>query len=197
LHTVTAVSCLRLCGAPVFIVLFLSPNRLEYIVSIPFLVILFSTDILDGFLARRWRVTSGFGYVLDGVADRSTHIALIVALITKRELSAVLGFFFILRDLLLYAARAFFEDWWSANHHFRARVKTAAIAFKLTVGLIALTAYIRDVAPLSLPPSQLAIMLPVVHGATWVFAAWSYILLAQQVWRYTAIKQHDERGTGD
>ena len=180
------MSCVRLCGAPIFIFLFVSPNETGRIASLPFLLVLFFTDVLDGFLARRWNVASDFGYILDGVADRSTHIALVIALTTTSALPPVLGFLLVFRDLLLYAARAFFDDWWNANASFRGRVKLAAVLFKVTVGVIALISYVRTTAPHLVAVADANSLLTFFRSATWLFVAWSYLLLAQQIREYAS-----------
>lgn len=159
-------------------------------VSLPFLLLLFLSDALDGFLARRWDVASDFGYILDGVADRSTHIALIVALTATGALSALLGFLLIFRDLVLYAARAFFDGWWTANAIFRSRVKLAAVAFKLTVGTIAVVSYMRAIEPNALSSGTAEVILRFAHSTTWLFVGWSYLLLAQQVHEYSSRPRH-------
>jgi phosphatidylglycerophosphate synthase len=197
LHIVTAVSSTRLIGAPIFVFLFVSPSRREHAASLPLLLLLFMTDIIDGFLARRWSVTTNFGYVLDGVADRSAHIGVVVALAARSELSAVLAFVLIFRDVLLYAARSLFETWWAANAAFRRRVKIAAVLFKITVGSIALMSYMTTVAPGVLSPIQRFATLAFLKAATWLFAAWSYALLAQQVHKYASLAQPADRAGED
>jgi phosphatidylglycerophosphate synthase len=192
---VTIVSSTRLIGAPIFIFLFASPVPFEHAASLPFLLLLFLTDILDGFLARRWMVTTDFGYVLDGVADRSAHIAVVVALVACRDLSPLLGFLLIFRDLLLYAARALFVTWWTSNGQFRKQVKVAAVLFKLTVGGIALMSYVREVAPRVMSSQLQQASVEWLRLATWIFAAWSYVLLAQQIHKYV-VASADSRQAG-
>jgi len=186
-----------LVGAPIFVFLFVSPSRREHIVSLPFLLLLFLTDIIDGFLARRWNVATNFGYVLDGVADRSAHIGLVVALAARGELSPVLAFVLIFRDVLLYAARSLFETWWAANASFRRRVRVAAVLFKLTIGPIALLSYVADVAPSALTQFPRIATLAFLNAATWAFAVWSYALLAQQIREYASITKTAKSSAGD
>jgi phosphatidylglycerophosphate synthase len=112
---VNCISGVRLVGAPVFIFLFVDRGSRFVVTSMILLLVMLLTDVLDGLLARQWKVTSTFGYVLDGVADRSMNIALIVALTALAKLSPLLSFFLLLRDVILYAARALFAEWWSAN----------------------------------------------------------------------------------
>jgi phosphatidylglycerophosphate synthase len=181
---VTTTSCIRLVGAPVFILLFISPVEWARLLGGPFIVGLFLTDLLDGFLARRWNVTSDIGYVLDGVADRSAHIAVAIALTVTNEISPVLAFFLIMRDLLLYAARAVFDDWWAVNTVFRIRVKITAVVFKGTIGAVAMLAYFRTVRPEFFSESETQQIHTVLICLSWIFVLWTYVLLAQQVRRY-------------
>lgn len=56
--------------------------------SDPFLGLLaaaFLTDVLDGYLARRWHVESRFGSQLDSLADLMMMVVLIVVLLTALE----------------------------------------------------------------------------------------------------------------
>jgi CDP-diacylglycerol--glycerol-3-phosphate 3-phosphatidyltransferase len=187
LHVVTGISCVRLIGGPVFVVLFASPFPAERAASVPSMLLFFLTDVVDGYLARRWSVTTNFGYVLDGVADRSTHIAVIVALVERDALSSVLAFIIIFREVLLYAARSLFTAWWTSNRGFRLRVRITAVAFKVTVGVVALLTYLDDVGAHLLSPQSSQIVFTSAHAATWIFALWSYWLLAQQVHQYASI----------
>jgi CDP-diacylglycerol---glycerol-3-phosphate 3-phosphatidyltransferase len=186
LHIVTTVTLSRLIGGPVFIFLYVSPDFTEHAASFPLLILLFVTDVVDGFLARRWDVATHFGYVLDGVADRSTHIAVVVALTTTGVISPVLSFLLVFRDLLLYAARALFAGWWRSNAGFRFRVRVAAVLFKITVGAIALVSYLGAVVPRLMDAAVRQHVLDGLTAATWLFTVWSYWLLAQQIRRYAS-----------
>ncbi len=45
------------------------------------LVVLGSTDWLDGFLARRWNQVTRFGTVVDPIADRASQVVVIITLV--------------------------------------------------------------------------------------------------------------------
>lgn len=45
------------------------------------LVVLGSTDWLDGFLARRWNQVTHFGTVVDPIADRASQVVVIITLV--------------------------------------------------------------------------------------------------------------------
>jgi len=180
-------------GAPVFIFLFVSPVAAERIASLPFLLLLFLTDILDGLFARRWMVATNFGYILDGVADRSAHIAVVVALVYRHDLSPILGFLLVFREIVLYAARSLFGSWWASNAGFRLHVRVTAVLFKMTAGGIAVVSYMQDLPTPFIAPETRASAQSVFCMATWLFAIWSYVLLALQIRRYAIYDDTSDR----
>ena len=64
------------------------------------------TDQLDGYLARRWRVESGFGKVADPLADRLMIDVCVVLLVVYDRLPWV-ALVILLRDLLLVGGYRF------------------------------------------------------------------------------------------
>ncbi|HVP07473.1 MAG TPA: CDP-alcohol phosphatidyltransferase family protein [Candidatus Acidoferrum sp.] len=61
------------------------------------------TDFLDGFLARRQRLTSELGLILDPLADKMLAVAIIVLLVPFRHLPVWLAVIILSRDLLIMA----------------------------------------------------------------------------------------------
>ncbi len=61
------------------------------------------TDFLDGFLARRQRLTSELGLILDPLADKVLAVAIIVLLVPFRQLPVWLAIVILARDLLIMA----------------------------------------------------------------------------------------------
>ena len=57
--------------------------RAKYLISGMLVVISALTDILDGFIARRFNMISEFGKVLDPICDKLTHGALMICLLTR------------------------------------------------------------------------------------------------------------------
>jgi len=180
---VNCISGTRLAGAPIFVFLFVDRNPAVATASMILLVIMLLTDVADGALARRWKVTSAFGYVLDGVADRSTNIALIVALTSIGALSPLLAFVLLLRDVVLYATRSLFSKWWTANQAFRGRVRFTAAAFNILVGGIAGLVCAEKLGWVMPAPWGSAIQ-PLLRASLWAFVVWSYALLAAQILSY-------------
>lgn len=75
------LSFLRLCLIPTFVWLY-SVER-DYVLATIVLLISGFTDILDGFIARRFNMTSNLGKALDPVADKLTQGAMLFCLLTQ------------------------------------------------------------------------------------------------------------------
>jgi phosphatidylglycerophosphate synthase len=69
------------------------------------------TDALDGYLARRWKVTSSLGYVLDTMGDRAVHLAMVLMFFERYGLHPVLIWLLVFRDIGIYAVRVLSKDW--------------------------------------------------------------------------------------
>ena len=74
---------LRIALTPIIIVFGLN-NNLKVVIILTIIASL--TDMLDGFLARKWNVISTFGAKLDTVADKFFAISLVICLMKKNSL---------------------------------------------------------------------------------------------------------------
>jgi phosphatidylglycerophosphate synthase len=111
----------------------LDPNEALQRFSLGILIAILISDVLDGVLARRWRVTSKFGYLLDGAADRASYASFLLGLYGVYGLSLVICTLIISRDMILYAARAFYVNWGTSIEQSRWNTKLYAAVFKLLV----------------------------------------------------------------
>lgn len=75
------LSVVRLGLIPVF--LWLYCRKQEYSWAAGVVVLSGVTDVLDGFIARRWNMVSDLGKMLDPAADKLTQLALILSLATR------------------------------------------------------------------------------------------------------------------
>jgi CDP-diacylglycerol--glycerol-3-phosphate 3-phosphatidyltransferase len=109
-----ALTISRILVIPIFIVGILS---LEFgwqsplgqvLVLGPLFVLAVLTDWLDGFLARRWGVVSGFGRMIDPIADKLLVAGCLIAFMIASKglwLFLVPGIAIIFRDILVSGAR--------------------------------------------------------------------------------------------
>ncbi|SFE91295.1 CDP-diacylglycerol--glycerol-3-phosphate 3-phosphatidyltransferase [Chitinophaga sp. CF118] len=98
-YTVNGITFYRLIAAPVLILLIFldQPDIFKWLLAVSFF-----TDAIDGYLARRYKVTSVMGSRLDSVADDLTIVAALVGIFVfipgfiKQEMA------FIILLLILY-----------------------------------------------------------------------------------------------
>ena len=69
------LTTLRLLSVPIFILLFLLKI---YVGAITIFICASITDFIDGFLARRWKVISKYGSIVDPIADKSLMISALI-----------------------------------------------------------------------------------------------------------------------
>ncbi len=72
------LSFLRICMIPLFMWLYIA--RAEYYWTAGILILSGLTDVVDGFIARRFNLITHVGRILDPVADKLTQIAMMACL---------------------------------------------------------------------------------------------------------------------
>jgi len=77
-YIVNAITLYRLIAAPllVFLALDHQPGPFRWLLAVSFF-----TDAIDGFLSRRYKVSSNLGSILDSIADDCTIVAAIIGLL--------------------------------------------------------------------------------------------------------------------
>lgn len=101
-----ALTVLRIGMIPVLIILMRFPGRLaSFLAAVGFLAA-GMTDLLDGFFARRHRLVSRIGKLLDPVADKLLVSAALIMLIPLGRIPAWLVFVIIGRELAVTGLRA-------------------------------------------------------------------------------------------
>jgi cardiolipin synthase len=91
-HLPNLITALRLAALPVAAWALLRGDRTWTLGAVGFIAV---SDWLDGFLARRWKVASPFGAVLDPLADKLTQLTLLALLAFggRAEFAAIPGWF--------------------------------------------------------------------------------------------------------
>lgn len=97
-HIPNLLTILRIVGAPLS-VWFITQNQLVVAFWIFFAVS--TTDWLDGYLARRWEVTSKLGQILDPIADKLLIMSVYLALGLWKFIPIWLTALVLSRDLLI------------------------------------------------------------------------------------------------
>jgi CDP-diacylglycerol--glycerol-3-phosphate 3-phosphatidyltransferase len=101
------LAVLRLILTPVAMYLILqSPGNTAYAVAgTVVFVIAALTDFADGYLARRWKITTTLGAFLDTVADKILVIGALLALVEIGTTSSWVAFIIIAREVAIMGLR--------------------------------------------------------------------------------------------
>lgn len=91
------LSAFRICLIPVFIWLYSAEQN--YIWAAIILAFSGLTDLVDGFIARRFNMISDLGKILDPVADKLTQAAMLLCLVTRFPLMLVPLILLILKEI--------------------------------------------------------------------------------------------------
>jgi len=118
LNPANLLSLSRILLTPPILFLLLAPWREGYFVAGWLFVLAAMTDILDGYLARKWRSTSSFGVFLDLVADKVLVLAVLGLLVGLDLIPAWMAILIAAREAVVMGLR-----WGSAA---RGRVIPAA-----------------------------------------------------------------------
>lgn len=81
------LSFLRILMIPWFVHLYVKCRKLPAAAGV--LALSGATDVLDGFIARKFNMVSDFGKVLDPVADKLTQTAMLICLVLVNKLMLV------------------------------------------------------------------------------------------------------------
>ena len=93
------IGYVRIALIPVFCWLYLTADSaVDYYCAMG--VVLFSsfTDLFDGMIARKWNQVTQLGKILDPVADKLTHAAMAICLMTRYPLMWALAVLMVLKE---------------------------------------------------------------------------------------------------
>jgi len=106
-------------------------DSLRFLVAIGLIATAVGTDLLDGFLARKFRTTSDLGYILDGLGDRAMYVSLILVLVVSKSVSLSVAWVLIFREILIYALRVLSPAWHKSKQLLRPFSKWHAAGIRL------------------------------------------------------------------
>ena len=172
----TWLTLLRIALVPVLVACFYLPQRGTNVIAAMLFVVIALTDWLDGWLARRYGMTSAFGAFLDPVADKLT-VTVVLFIIVQQDptaLMAILGAIIVGREISITALRE-----WMATIGQIARIRVAAIGkFKTVVQMVALTLLLYRHDLLGLPIYAIGRWLLIAAAVLTLWSAFVYIRAA-------------------
>ena len=100
------ITLLRIFLIPVFILIFSIPTGPRSIGAAVVFLLASLTDLLDGYLARRWGQITPLGKFLDPIADKFLIIAALIMLVGFHQVAAWIAIVIISRELAVTGLRA-------------------------------------------------------------------------------------------
>lgn len=102
------LAVLRLILTPIAMYLILqSPGSRGYAIAATVVFVIAAlTDFADGYLARRWRITTTLGAFLDTVADKILVVGALLALVEIGSTSSWVAFIIIAREVAIMGLRS-------------------------------------------------------------------------------------------
>ena len=192
----TWLTLLRILLIPVLVLTFYLPWQWSNFASAGVFALAALTDWLDGWIARRYGMSSAFGAFLDPVADK-LMVATALFLIVQGHPTPWMAFWaavIVGREIAVSALRE-----WMAEIGQRATVKVAMIGkIKTVVQMGALLCLLYAVTPDKNPPRPQPWMgEPVFHIGDWMLAVaailtlWSALLYLRAAW--PALREGERR----
>ncbi len=103
-HIPNALTIIRFFLIPV-IVHYLFTNN--FILAFIFLTLSGLTDILDGFIARKFNFVTNFGKLVDPLADKATQISILTVLVVQHFLPVWILIVVLLKEVIMIAGASF------------------------------------------------------------------------------------------
>ena len=99
----------RSCAAIILPLIIIYGGEIGALIATPILILAGVSDYFDGFFARKYKVVSNFGKILDPVADKLLVIGVIFSLASENMLDYYYSFFpallIVLREILISGLR--------------------------------------------------------------------------------------------
>lgn len=103
-HVPNILTIVRFLLIPIIIVFALNDN---YVATIIVLTISGLTDILDGFIARRFNLISDFGKLMDPLADKATQVTILAVLTIQKIIPVWILCVVLLKEFVMVAGASF------------------------------------------------------------------------------------------
>ncbi|MCD8348747.1 MAG: CDP-alcohol phosphatidyltransferase family protein [Lachnospiraceae bacterium] len=94
-----AMSMFRILLIPVIVWLYIAKQ--QYLYAFLGLLLSGATDLLDGWVARKFHMVSKLGKVLDPIADKLTQVSLLICIMTERRRVTVLVVLMFVKEFIM------------------------------------------------------------------------------------------------
>ena len=175
-HIPNALTYARILAVPLVIAAWYLPA--PWSGWVPFGLVLFAsiTDFLDGYLARKWKVESEIGRLLDPNADKLLIAVALILLATEQYAHPVAMCLILVRELFVSGLREFMAEKQIVIHvTFLAKCKTATQMVSVIVLLLAYALSHETIAQAGSALLWLATVLTLITGWDYWGGVWGYL----------------------
>jgi CDP-diacylglycerol--glycerol-3-phosphate 3-phosphatidyltransferase len=167
---VNSLSLSRIGLALLFVVCFQRKASFLY-ASGALWVIALTTDLLDGYLARRWKVATAYGRFWDSMGDKSFYAAVIIAFNAQGFLIPLISWALIAREIALYVTRILYSEKLPNIEQIRPWTNTHGYFMHLTLilGLLRMYAEINGLSFPIHPYMQMSASVALAFGVISIF----------------------------
>lgn len=106
-HVPNILTAIRLLLIPVIFYFAFNEN---YIFAVIFLTLSGITDVLDGYIARKFNFITDFGTLFDPLADKLTQMSTLIVLVIQDVIPLWILIIVIIKELLMISGAAFLYD---------------------------------------------------------------------------------------
>lgn len=173
----TLLTLLRIVLIPVLVLVFYLPFEASNQITVALFIIAAVTDGLDGWVARRWGMTSSFGAFLDPVADKLMVTAALLLIVQRHpEIGIALSAAVIIgREITISALREWMAALGEAGH-----VKVVWVGkFKTVLQMVAIGFLLYGEALWHIPVLGIGRWLLIIAAALTI---WSMLIYLRAAW---------------
>lgn len=99
------LTLLRIAMVPIFVACFYITSRYQQYIAAAVFIIAFITDMLDGYIARKYNLVTDFGKFMDPIADKLLMVSALILLTWTGKLSPVITIIIICREFIVSGIR--------------------------------------------------------------------------------------------
>ncbi|GAX89641.1 CDP-alcohol phosphatidyltransferase family protein [Effusibacillus lacus] len=138
------LTMIRLGLVPLYFIAFFSDSSWNMAYALGILALAGLTDLLDGYLARKYNWITPLGIILDPLADKLMMLAVILSFILDGRISWWAAGLLIIRDVAMIVVSAFFHTrgkrivpavWWGKLTTVLYYITVVAIMFKWKIAI--------------------------------------------------------------
>ncbi len=176
----------RLLLVPLFIIVFHSEQNMHLLAAIIFIVASI-TDVADGYIARKYNMTSRWGQLMDPLADKCMQLAVIISLFSAGQVPGWFILLLVVKEVTMITGGVFLyskKTYVKANAFGKLNTVFLFLVMSLILFLPDMNSWVKDVL------LGISAMLMLLAAATYLYL---YFVHDKQFKQYTSGGRKEEK----